>query len=147
MQTFLPLPSYSESARCLDRQRLGKQRVECLQILKSLRDGTGWKNHPAVKMWRGFEHELIDYGLAICSEWVGRGYIDNCAKQIASFDFIYHHQRNGIPPDFIGDQKFHSSHKSALLYKFPDWYGKFGWNELPAVPNEQGSLPYVWPIR
>ena len=35
MQTFMPYPDYSESARCLDRQRLGKQRVEAFQILRS----------------------------------------------------------------------------------------------------------------
>lgn len=28
MNTFLPLPSFAVSARCLDRQRLDKQRVE-----------------------------------------------------------------------------------------------------------------------
>lgn len=147
MQTFLPLPNYSESARCLDRQRLGKQRVECLQILKTLCHGTGWIQHPAVKMWRGFEHELIDYGLAICSEWVSRGYIDNCARQIAEFDKIYHMQRNGTLPDWMGNQAFYASHRSALLFKLPDWYCRFGWKETAAVPNEKGSLPYVWPVQ
>ncbi|MFN7881952.1 MAG: pyrimidine dimer DNA glycosylase/endonuclease V, partial [bacterium] len=33
MQTFLPSPSFAESARILDNKRLGKQRVECKQIL------------------------------------------------------------------------------------------------------------------
>ena len=54
MQTFLPYPDYAASAKVLDRQRLGKQRVENLQIIKALLDPTyGWQNHPAVKMWRG----------------------------------------------------------------------------------------------
>ena len=39
MQTFLPNFLYKESARVLDNKRLGKQRVECLQILKVLRTG------------------------------------------------------------------------------------------------------------
>ena len=34
MQTFLPYPDFARSAAVLDRQRLGKQRVEVLQILK-----------------------------------------------------------------------------------------------------------------
>lgn len=38
MQTFLPYASGTKSARVLDAQRLGKQRVECLQILASLTD-------------------------------------------------------------------------------------------------------------
>lgn len=146
MQTFLPSPNYAESARCLDRQRLGKQRVECLQILKALRFGTGWRNHPAVKMWRGFEHELIDYGLTVCSEWVSRGYVDNCAKQIAGFDLTYHNQRDGRTPSWLGDDRFHASHRAALLYKLPKWYRQFGWLDEPAIPNEKGSLPYVWPV-
>ena len=36
MQTFLPYSNYPASARVLDNKRLGKQRVEVLQILKAL---------------------------------------------------------------------------------------------------------------
>lgn len=36
MQTFLPYPDFAESASVLDRQRLGKQRVETLQVMKAL---------------------------------------------------------------------------------------------------------------
>jgi hypothetical protein len=39
MQTFLPYPDFRESARVLDNKRLGKQRVECLQILQTLAKG------------------------------------------------------------------------------------------------------------
>jgi hypothetical protein len=52
MQTFLPYSSFEESARILDYRRLGKQRVEAWQILRSL-DGItkGWSNHPAVRRY------------------------------------------------------------------------------------------------
>ena len=54
MQTFLPYPDLRDSVACLDSKRLGKQRVECLQILNVLEGRrTGWQNHPAVKMWAG----------------------------------------------------------------------------------------------
>lgn len=36
MQTFIPYTSYDDIANVLDRQRLGKQRVEAYQILKVL---------------------------------------------------------------------------------------------------------------
>jgi len=36
MQCFLPYSDFDESAKCLDYRRLGKQRVECLQILNVL---------------------------------------------------------------------------------------------------------------
>ena len=35
MQTFLPVADYTETARLLDNPRLGKQRVECLQVLRA----------------------------------------------------------------------------------------------------------------
>ena len=64
MLTFLPYADFGLSARCLDRKRLGRQRVECLQILRTLRGvSTGWRNHPAVKMWQGCENTLALYGL------------------------------------------------------------------------------------
>lgn len=36
MQTFLPYSDFTKSAQCLDNRRLGKQRVECLQILQTI---------------------------------------------------------------------------------------------------------------
>ncbi len=35
MQTFIPEPDLYQSVRVLDRQRLGKQRVETLQIMNA----------------------------------------------------------------------------------------------------------------
>lgn len=136
MQTFLPLANFAESARVLDRQRLGKQRVEAWQILKALRFGGGWKNHPAVKMWRGYENALRLYGQAICTEWIVRGYRDTMLKRFSS------QRRAGIVmlPPWLGDVKFHRSHKSNLLRKFPEHYRKF-W------PTLRDDLPYVWPTE
>lgn len=56
MQTFLPYPDFAQSAKVLDRQRLGKQRLEVLDIINALLCiKQGWKNHPIVKAWRGYE--------------------------------------------------------------------------------------------
>lgn len=136
MQTFLPYPNFAESACVLDRQRLGKQRVEVLQILRALRDGGGWKNHPAVKMWKNHEGALIWYGEAIVREWTSRGYKNNVSYRefyVPDEEF----QGAELPP-WLGDPAFHASHRSNLLRKSPDHYGKFGWTESP-------DLPYVWP--
>lgn len=55
MQTFLPYSDFRRTARVLDVRRLGKQRVETLQILRALTfDDYGWRNHPAVTMWVGY---------------------------------------------------------------------------------------------
>jgi hypothetical protein len=136
MQTFLPYPSFVESAKALDRQRLGKQRVEVLQLLKTLHEGGGWSNHPAVRMWCGGEGSLIRYGLAVCYEWKGRGYKDTCTDKIAAYAGIFPcYERD---PEWLGDEAFHRAHQSNLVRKLPDHYGPL----FPGVPDD---LPYVWP--
>ncbi len=138
MQTFLPYADFDESARCLDRQRLGKQRVETLQILRTLLGHTdGWKNHPAVKMWRGYERCLLSYGLAMCREWVSRGYTDNCAGVMIDLE-DWPPANACAKPFWLGNEGFHASHRSNLLRKNADWYARFGW-------SESDDLPYVWP--
>lgn len=138
MQTFLPYPDFAASARVLDRQRLGKQRVEVLQLLRALLvPGSGWANHPAARMWDGHEDALAGYGSAICAEWRRRGYKDTCLDKILSFDVSVSGYRGR--PRWIGDTAFHAAHRSNLLRKNPEWYGQFGWAE----PND---IPYVWPV-
>lgn len=66
LQTFMPHPDFAASAACLDYRRLGKQRVEGLQILNALDKGGAWRNHPAVKMWTGYRGALARYILAVC---------------------------------------------------------------------------------
>ena len=138
MQTFLPLPSFSDSARVLDPRRLGKQRVEAWQVLRVLWGETkGWRHHPTVLQWRGYEGALAEYGRAICLEWVQRGYADTMLDRFPA---------PGSPPlpPWLGDPAYHASHRAALLAKDPVWYGQFGWVEAPAVRDERGRLPYIW---
>ncbi len=142
MQTFLPYKSFEASARVLDRQRLGKQRVETLQIMNALSKGVGWLNHPATLMWKGYEGALIDYQEAICKEWLSRGYQDTCLEKTWD-SYIYlvgsdAQKWNGAKPYWLGLKKFHSTHRGNLLRKNPEHYGQFGWKELPM----EG---YYWP--
>lgn len=118
-----------ESARCLDDKRLGKQRVEVLQLLNG-----SWFNHPASKMWRGYEGSLVWYGLTICNEWLLRGFRDTCFQKIRA---IRDPDLERFPPWF-GDEAFHASHRSNLLRKDFIHYSQFGWTE----PTD---LLYVWP--
>ena len=77
MQTFLPVADFADSARLLDSPRLGKQRVETLQILRAIElPDYGWANHPAVLMWRGRTPALVAYGLAMVRVWQERGFAD-----------------------------------------------------------------------
>jgi|688.fasta_scaffold393885_5 hypothetical protein len=150
MQTFLPYNNFIDSARCLDYRRLGKQRVECKQILQALGVPVGgplrdkpssWRNHPATRMWQGHEYSLCVYAIAICDEWRRRGYRDTLQEQFydaANTLLRFGKDESGRPP-WLGCDEFHASHRSNLLRKLPAHYGKFGW-------SEPDNLEYVWPI-
>ena len=149
MQTFLPYADFLRSAQILDMKRLGKQRVETLQLLGALTgyraeaDSGGltlttnktsaWYNHPATLMWSRHPHQLIFYGTAICLEWRQRGYRDTCLEKINLF-------WNIVPvlttkPAWLGNDRFHESHQSNLVRKNPTHY-QF---------NVSPDLPYLWP--
>jgi hypothetical protein len=135
MQTFLPYPDFAKSAKVLDYRRLGKQRVEVLQLLKALRTGGSWSNHPAAKMWRGYENALVSYGLDCCVEWIERGYKDTCMGKIESY---WDGMANQDQPPWLGNSDFHAAHRSNLLRKDPVYYSQEGWTD----PDD---LPYIWP--
>lgn len=141
MQTFMPFPSFAQSARVLDRQRLGKQRVECLQITTALLSGSGaWYNHPATRMWVGYEIALVKYGLTVCKVWKDRGYRDTCFGKIrALISHVTMDEINNAPlPHWVGDPDFHTSHQSNLVRKKPEHYRPY----FPDVPD---NLEYIWP--
>ncbi len=166
MQTFLPYSDFKMSAQVLDNKRLGKQRVECLQILKTLKKGpylcdecnysfsygccgghgkpkkTPWYNHPAVRMWKGYEQALMYYLHAMCYEWtINRAFKDTC--WIKAIEVGFRPPNVGIEaemPPWLGKEEFHKSHQSNLLRKDQNHYGKF----FLGVSND---LPYVWPVK
>lgn len=131
MQTFLPFPDFARSAKALDYRRLGKQRVECLQLLKALElPNYGWRHHPAAKMWQGFEGALREYKDACIREWIARGYKNTMEYSPTPNEVIL--------PSWIGNVDFHRSHQSNLLRKDPVFYGPL----FPGIPD---NLPYIWP--
>lgn len=145
MQTFLPYEDYARSASVLDRPRLGKQRVETLQVLRALViPDYGWQRHPVVQMWTGYVPALVSYGLACTQEWTAGGAADTTAALITEFapevagvaqeDLA----RAGHLPPWTGDERLHLSHRSNLVRKDPERYRPV----LGAVPDD---LPYWWP--
>jgi hypothetical protein len=151
VQTFLPYPDFAASAAALDDLRLGKQRVEALQVLRALtRTGYGWQRHPAVRMWRGYPEAVAAYGLAVCAEWVARGHPDTCAATIRA-DLAAAGQPPprsqaelagaGLLPPWLGDERVHRSHRAALRDKLPEHYGPL----FPAEPPVTAG--YHWPAQ
>lgn len=77
MQVFLPETNFQRCAEVLDYKRLVKQLLEGRQIMSVLAGespSNAWKNHPAVKMFAGYEHDLYFYLKAIRNEMQQRGY-------------------------------------------------------------------------
>ena len=149
MQTFLPAEDFADSARLLDSPRLGKQRVETLQILRAIElPDYGWANHPAVLMWRGRTPALVAYGLAMARIWQERGFADSTAAQIGEFapEVVGVPQRElaeaGLLPSWLGNEELHRSHRSNLIAKDPGFYRRRFADRFGAEPDD---LPYVWP--
>ena len=136
MQTFLPYKDFERTARVLDYKRLGKQRVEARQIINILEgrsSSNAWKNHPAVKMWYGYVEALKYYFNVISQEWVDRVY-----KHTMGFYEI--HLPTILYPVWLGNEEFHKSHRSNLLRKDSEYYGKYFKDVKP-------DLPYFWPYK
>ena len=140
MQTFLPYADFSLSASVLDYRRLGKQRVEALQIYNALVDNPtlqgnkykGWLNHPAVLMWKGYEEALLLYKNKMIEEWRDVREYNNTMEIVEVPDSIE------MPP-WVGDERVHASHRSNLLRKDFEFYSKFGW-------QEDTDLEYYWAV-
>jgi hypothetical protein len=151
MQTFTPYSDFEESLRALDLKRLGKQRVEVIQIVRALTvPGYAWSSHPAVLMWKGYEEALGRYGLTSCEVWTERGFGDSCAATIAAdlraagIAKIRSYEQlaaNDALPPWLFDEAVQLSHRSSLLRKDPEHYG-------PLFPSDTPrDLYYVWPVR
>ena len=87
MQTFVPYDDFVKIVKCLDFRRLGKQRVEAMQVLNVLSGKSrGWNNHPCVHMWRGYEPALAMYMNYCIREWIDRGYRNTMRFDSIGFD-------------------------------------------------------------
>jgi len=65
-------------------------------------------------------------------EWTSRGYQNNMKLETIRGKIVF--------PEWFGNKKFHSAHKSNLLRKHKKHYSKFKWKESP-------NLAYVWPVN
>lgn len=137
VNTFLPWPDLERSAKALDNKRLGKQRVEALQILRANLGLTkGWRNHPAAVMWRGHEGYLYMYTNAMCIEWRRRGFQDTVQERLQEI-YLTHDLAGWTKPWWWGHAAFHKSHRSNLKRKDPVFYPY----------KVKPTLPYLWPTQ
>lgn len=152
MQTFLPFEDFAETAAVLDMKRAGKQRVETLQVvlgvLRINNDGSPkvtkrtWGDHVIGKLWAPHLDTLLEYQRAICNDWTSRGYKDTClgkTELALERGRAAGYEDSGVLPPWLGDERLHSSHRAALLFKAPDFYEQYGWTERP-------EYAYFWPV-
>ena len=144
MQTFAPEGrDIRRGFQVLDRQRLGKQRVETYQILRTLLGlSDGWASHPATLMWSNHIPALAYYGYVNCQVWKERGYNDNLQHHFANVVRAARTRRmqrwcslTTAPPMFLDE--IMESHRSALIRKAPEHYSHI-WPDTPR------DLEYVW---
>ena len=149
MITFLPFEGFELCARALDKKRCWKQVVEAKQILCILHyelAPSDWKeskawinrnyiNHPAIKMWIGYEEYLAVYYQLML----------NASKNIHGIntdlpDHIIFDPVKQPYPWWLGNEDFHRSHRARLIEKDSDFY-------LPKFPNDKGfnEGKYLWP--
>jgi hypothetical protein len=159
MQTFLPYPDFEKSARSLDYKRLGKQRVETLQLLQAISQTTGesgkkglsrgWQFHPASRMWAMEDGKyllaLLKYQEAVIKVWLEKGYKDTCwekSKACFTDDELARYEAGDYEmPPWFGDEDFHMTHRNRLMVKDPEYYGE----KFPEMARFDPSLDYIWP--
>ncbi len=138
VNTFIPYADFDKCAKVLDNKRLGKQRVEAKQILNILLNATktkGWRRHPVVLMWTGYEKALMVYYNKIVQEWIRRGFRNTMPFYIVKGRISY--------PWFIGNKSVHLSHQANLLRKDYTYYSKYFKN----TPTEYLKYTYIWPSK
>ncbi len=148
VNTFILHPNLWVNSKLIDNTRLGKQRVEAMQILNTLQgsEKQGWCNHPAVKMWRGYEEFLKCYINSIITEWVNRGF-DNNYPLIETIN-------NPSKPWWWNKQAIHFTHQANLYLKMPHFYAntKARLNmKIPTIFDDEDifnyytQIGYIWP--
>jgi hypothetical protein len=136
MQTFLPFEDFTKSAESIDKKRCFKQVVECAQTLDVIEGRkSGWKNHPAVKMWVGYADLLKHYFNAFLK----------ASKEIHKINtkYLYFENLPENPPRpwWLGNENFHRAMRARLIEKDENFY-------LPLFPEDKGfnEGKYFWPV-
>ena len=153
MQTFLPSTNFAWAAKMLDSKRLNKQILEGYQILNVLSGQSptgGWRNHPAVLMWKNHEGALLDYINYMIAEAKMRGIkTDKNESNINSLFAKVGKTWNISMPKWFNDDlasmRIITTHRASLFDKDPIYYAKFQYAKFS--PYNQpccSTCKYYW---
>lgn len=153
MQTFLPYKDFVKVAKVLDNKRLNKQILECYQVLNVLSNPSptaGWRNHPAVVMWRGKEFALYNYVQEMILEASSRGIkTDKNSDNIRRLRHTHGQSWGMGNPKWMDNKsvmkKITTTHKANLFKKQPEAYPDF----ISALSNKNNTpccekCQYYW---
>lgn len=152
MNIWLPYPNMRLSVHVLDVSTLARQRRDAVHLLKILagRSGGRYRFERAVDLWRGSEGALCYYAQACFDEMEARGYgtahfgprtADGARDWRYPVEWV---TAEPLPPDWVGVERLHASHRAALLRRDGEWYAQFCWAEAPVTDLFwPGSLPIV----
>ena len=165
MQTFLPYTDFQKCAAVIDKKRSWKQVVECKQILCALNYSGApddWKaslswikrpylNHPAVKMWKGFEDLLALYYNTFLKHAKEVLHINTELKPLQNKPITEYEKllarkdlsaatAPGKFPFWFFNEDFHQAYRSRLIAKDPGYY-------RDTFPGDEGfnEGKYLWP--
>ena len=158
MQTFISDTNLIKNFLNLDNKRLGKQRRESVFILEAIlkQNKEGYKNHPAVKMWKGYEGYLLFVYLFVNMKiWKNKNFnnvktqedYEELSKLLLNkfkcflsklLPFIFIRKLIWKKPPWI-TKEFIEAHRSKLIRKKPEHYRSL-------FPDTKEGLEYIWPI-
>ncbi len=125
------------TCKTLDPRRKFKQAVESRQIISILTDETkqGFKNHPAVAMWRPYLGALKLYYNTFIRELKKDGFKIQKMEEFTDNEPV-------VMPWFIDFMPLIYSHRARLYQKDPFYYkDKF------TFPDEYLNIGYIWTNR
>ena len=154
MQVFLPETNFSDCAKVLDTKRLVKQLLEGRQIMTVLSGESpsgAWKNHPAVKMFEGYERTLYAYLFAIKDEMESRGYKWEKNWDVINDTYMRHfiNEPQSQPWWMLDKSIFNKvikTHRGRLWEKDPVHYVDYGPEGLSFMDSVccPGKCTYYW---
>ena len=130
MQVFLPESDFRATAQSLGQKRLVKQLLEGRQILAAMAGQTkGGVNHPATRMWKGHETQLVSYLSEIAAEMGTRKYKWQDNWNVIHKTFYDNFDGGTIRyPDWWYDsrrERVIHTHRANLFIKAPELYPQY----------------------
>jgi hypothetical protein len=158
MQTFLIDKDLQNSSQLLDYRRLGKQRVEAIQVADVLlrkagllNDGKkGWINHVVLSYWYNEEGNwlpaLLDYTQVTIDEWISRGYkntidLTKWRNLVGQYPYLF---RFDNPPWAKYADEIILTHRAKLLQKDTVYYMNTFMEHNIAIPFNWQNMEYKW---